>query len=95
MAREEVPRRRTQRGLIGDVERISGEGARKRGMDRPPRDQAESVLRRRVMPRQGFADPGGSTRDDDLYLLFLTISTSAETASSMPSREPPCSALTV
>ena len=97
-AADEIARRVGERALVGDVERVMDRGAGQRAGGRPARDQAEDAAGRSVMARQSLTDARGGTRDDDAllaYLAFLTWSTRYDVVSSMPSRLPPCSALTV
>ena len=98
-AADEVARRIGERALIRDIERVMDDGAGEPARRRPAGNQPEHPAGRSVMARQRLTDARGGAGDDDALRCYLPLlrerSTRYETVSSMPSRLPPCSALTV
>src|SRR5258706_16215142 len=98
-AADEVLRGGGQRRLVAYVDLIGDYGARDAGGRRPAGDEPEDRIGRSVVPGERLADARRGSGNDDsprLYLFpFRTMSTSWDAVCSMPSREPPCSALTV
>lgn len=91
---------------IGDIDAVVDDFARQAARARAAGDEPEDGIRAGVVARERFADTRGSAGDDDAErfaeplsylgnLPFLTMSTTDETASSMPCGVPPCSALMV
>ena len=77
-----------------DVRHV-GAVAERLTFDLAPGEKSERASRRGIVPRQRFADTRRRAGEENVYFAVLARSMSLLTDSSMPSREPPCSALTV